>query len=392
MTLTATIAASLNDWLSSLATSQKALLGRGAKRFATLVSPHAELERVGSVEQGSAPVVTLTVMSGLHRGASMALRSDEYLIGSGPDCDIALRDRAIRPHHCRLTREWFGFSILELGAGNTQQIAPQTVNYQQGEIEAIYDIGGLTVSLRQPPPPREQVTTDPLSHARRSWILPAAIAASLVAAIAIFVLVNPGTRRPQPPIESRIAAGNLALVSQGFGTVHFRRDSAGRLEIVGLVTDIAERKRLSEWLRHARYDDAHPVLQPVSELLEQARRALAADELHIDVGAGGLRITGTTSQLAVKERIRTLAEDLRGTVAVEDHVSYVDARQRSSPAPAFPVRLRGVMVGNPSYFLTDQGARYFVGGVLPDGAEVLAIDARQIRFAVAGKVIVYNLE
>ncbi|HEY6924233.1 MAG TPA: hypothetical protein VI653_12245, partial [Steroidobacteraceae bacterium] len=267
-----------------------------------------------------------------------------------------------------------------------------TVNYQQGEIEAIYDIGGLTVSLRQPPPPRQQGTADPFSQARRSWVVPAAIAAGLMATIAIFVLINPGSRGSQPPIESRITAGNLALVSQGFGKVHFRRNSAGQLEMAGLITDVAERNRLLEWLRHARYEDAHLVLQPVSELVEQARHALAADDLHIEMSAGGLRITGTTSQLAVKERIRTLADDLRGTVAVEDHVSYVDARQRSLPAPSFPVRLRGVMAGNPSYFLTDQGVRYFVGGVLPDGAEVLAIDARQIRFALGGKVVVYNLE
>ncbi|HEY6924395.1 MAG TPA: FHA domain-containing protein, partial [Steroidobacteraceae bacterium] len=123
MTLTSTITAGMNDWLSHLATRRKALLGRGAKRFATLVSPHAELEEIGAVEQGDAPVVTLTVMSGLHRGASMVLRSGAYLLGSGPDCDISLRDRAIRSHHCRLTREWFGFSILELGEENARQIA-----------------------------------------------------------------------------------------------------------------------------------------------------------------------------------------------------------------------------------------------------------------------------
>jgi len=63
----------------------------------------------------------------------------------------------------------------------------------------------------------------------------------------------------------------------------------------------------------------------------------------------------------------------------------------TGPVP-LPVTVSSVMVGNPSYFLTDEGARYFVGGSLPDGAEVLAIDATQIQFRRQGQVIAYKLK
>ena len=67
--------------------------------------------------------VTLTITSGLHRGASMALQSGEYLVGSGEDCDIVLRDtsgkrtRAIR-HIC-----WDGYMFP-----NSVMRHPQTWN------------------------------------------------------------------------------------------------------------------------------------------------------------------------------------------------------------------------------------------------------------------------
>jgi hypothetical protein len=36
--------------------------------------------------------------------------------------------------------------------------------------------------------------------------------------------------------------------------------------------------------------------------------------------------------------------------------------------------------------------RYFVGGVLPDGAEVLSIDPEAIQFRRAGAVVAYKLQ
>jgi hypothetical protein len=77
---------------------------------------------------------------------------------------------------------------------------------------------------------------------------------------------------------------------------------------------------------------------------------------------------------------------------VEDVVTYLDAREHPTSAGPFPVKLRGVKIGDPSYFLTDRGARYFVGGVLPDGAEVLAIESDRIRLQVGGRDVIYSLE
>jgi hypothetical protein len=125
-----------------------------------------------------------------------------------------------------------------------------------------------------------------------------------------------------------------------------------------------------------------------ANLLEQVKLAVADRNLQIALHGDRLRITGTTSDPRVKDRIRALTADLQAEVPVEDASEYLE---RKDPA-VLPVRLSSVKVGNPSYFLTDSGEHYFVGGVLPDGAEVVAIGAEEIRFQRAGRVIVYKVQ
>jgi Inner membrane component of T3SS, cytoplasmic domain len=392
MTFGATTTDNINDWLSGFATGRKAALERGAQRFAALVSPFSELEAAHPIEGDPRVPVILNIESGLHRGASMALEGGEYLLGSGDDCDIVLRDGLVEPHHCRLTREWFGFSLCDVRGGKPQPIAPQAVNYRGGEIEAVYDAGGILLNLRQPVPAGPEAAPEPSVERRWSWIWPTAVLAGLAVTAGVFVAADRVVAQVQVPMPQRIVRGNQALAAAGLSSIHFRQSPHGGLEVVGLVTDASQWQRLHEWLQHSRFEDAHIAVQLLPDLLEQARHALATENLQVSLHADRLRIEGTTPQLVVKDRIRTLAADLRGTVAVEDQVKYVEASERAAPAPPFPIKLRAVMVGKPSYFLSDRGVRYFVGGVLPDGAEVLAIDAQHIRFQLNGKVLVYNLE
>jgi|HubBroStandDraft_5_1064220.scaffolds.fasta_scaffold32057_2 type III secretion system YscD/HrpQ family protein len=382
MAFPATISASINRWLSDLAAGRNSALERGAARFASLLSTEKDGE-----------AVVLTVNSGLHRGATLQLKASEYLIGSGDDCDIVLRDVAISAHHCKLFRRWFGFALHDLRLQSPRPIELQAVHYRGGEIESVYDIGGVLLGLRQQPSRRQSSSATQRRPVRsRTWVL-ASLAVSALLLMSWFIVAGTGNRAQVPEaIAKRIVTGNQLLAAQGFGSARFREGPHGELEVTGLVTDLAQRQRLYDWLRGANYGDATVTVQPISELLEQARRAIADDQLRIGLQAGRLRIEGATSQPSVKERIQALTRDLRGSIAVEDSVSYVDAREQAGSAGPLPIRLRGVMIGNPSYFLTDQGVRYFVGGTLPDGAEVLAIDAQQIQFRVADQTIVYKLE
>jgi hypothetical protein len=50
------------------------------------------------------------------------------------------------------------------------------------------------------------------------------------------------------------------------------------------------------------------------------------------------------------------------------------------------------MLGDAPYFQTDAGSTYFVGSVLPDGAEVIAIAPLEILFRLGDRDIAYRLD
>ena len=397
MTFATSLNASLNDWLSNLATGRKEALKRGARRFASLVSPTADLETPRLPDGDGVAEHTMTSLSittGLHRGASMELISPEYLIGSGDDCDVVLRDAAVCAHLCRLVRDWSGFCVRDLRTGTPQPVAPRKVTYKRGgAIEAGYELGGVEFTLRQHPLASRTVRSQETRKQAVSRAILAVALGGVVLAILAIAGAGAGQAVTKTPTASAkwISSGDQALAAQGFGSVHFGQDAHGEPQVSGLVTDPTERQRLQHWLRGSRYGNARLHVQLVSDLIEQTRRALADETLKISLRDARLDIEGRTSRLESKERIRALAEDLRGTISVEDRVQYLDPGDLAAPGP-LPVTVRSVMVGNPSYFLTDDGTRYFVGGQLPDGAEVVAIDAQQIEFRWRGKGVTYKLK
>jgi type III secretion system YscD/HrpQ family protein len=372
----ATFNSTVTDWLSRFATGRRAALLREARRFASLVAP-------GALQV----TATLHIMSGLHRGASMELTAKEYRIGSADDCDIVLRDPQVAARHCRLTREWSGITVRDLRSAVAQPLAPRKVTYDGGAIEAQYDVGGVQFTLRHPQP--AQADQHSYKHPA-SWPLLLIGIGGVVVALT-FTAISGTVKQTPGAAAQRIEALDRALAGQGLGSIHLGRGAHGELEVHGSVADAAHRRRLDEWLAANHLDNAHVSVVATADLVEEARRALADDAVRVEVREGRLLVEGRTSRTVLKNRIHALAEDLRGTVAVEDRVAYVAADDLNSPGP-LPVRVQGVMIGNPSYFLTDSGVRYFVGGVLPDGAEVLSIDASAIQFNRGGHIVAYKLQ
>lgn len=394
MSFATSLSASLNDWLATVAAGRKEALKRGARRFSLLVSPTAEVETLNlppGVGEEEAPAVVLKIKSGLHRGAAMELTASEYLIGSSDDCDVVLRDEAVSAHHCRLGREWSGFCVRDLRAGPPQLVTPQTVNYEGGVIEAGYEVGGVRFTLRQEAPASKEARAREMRKRSLSSVLLVAVILGVVSAILAVAGAERAVTQSSTALSEWNTTGNRELAAQGFGSVHFSGSPGGALQVRGLVTDLAEKQRLQAWLRGSPYSSAHLNVHLGSDLIEQVRRALADDTLKVGLRDARLDIAGRTSRLELKARIRALTQDLRDTVPIEDRVQYVDAHDDTGPGP-LPVTVSSVMAGNPSYFLTDEGTRYFVGGRLPDGAEVLTIDAAQIQFLRQGKVISYKLK
>ena len=193
----------------------------------------------------------------------------------------------------------------------------------------------------------------------------------------------------RPDVARRAVAGGQALSKAGFQHVRFRPDENGNLQLSGMVGSADEHRRLREWLARSPYADARASVQQSDRLIEQLGQVLAGESLQVTSEGARVRIEGEASRVAVKNQIRALKDELAGIVEIDDRVT-VAAKADPGPGP-LRVRVRNVMVGPPSYFRTDTGALYFEGAVMPDGAEVIGIEEKQIRFRLADKIIVYPL-
>jgi hypothetical protein len=331
--------AAVTDWLAKLVSGQRVAFTHSAQRFAALLSSESELE----VARPDAPVAAATLNIGT--GASLKLTADQYSIGCAEDCDIVLRDSHIAAHHCGLIRGWAGFAVRDLRSKPARLVTPTDVKYDGGSIDVHYEVGGLQFVVRQPPPAgliQESGATDAPPASR-----------AVVLALVVGVLV---------------AAVALAII----GRVEKQRSALEAQQIVAPSGGLNEKA--------------------ATRLMEEARMALADDHLKVELHEGRLLVEGRTVQTALKARIQALATDLRGTIPVEDRVTYLAQDEPIDGPGPLPIRVQSVMVGQPAYFITDTGARYFVGGVMPDGAEVAAISAGEIQFTRAGHAFVYKLQ
>jgi type III secretion protein D len=344
--------------------------------------------------------VTLIVRSGLHAGASLELSQEAYVIGADADCDIVLRDSGIAPRHCRVTRNARGVSVWDIRPGSARVLRPLAAARESSESggrdEAlpIYEVGAAHIAFRLASQERaadRSAAASPESRIirKRSPAHIAATALLIILVLATLVIAAAGqiAAHMRPGIAERLAQGDAALMAQGFNTVHFRSVKQNELELAGTVPSAAEKKRLRTWIANSTYKDARFKIHAADALVQQVRDALGDGSVRVRFDRGRLLIEGTTSRLSTRQRIRSVTEDLKGVIAIDDRVAYVESAEAPGP---LPVRVRDVKVGDARYFSTDNGDRYFEGAVLPDGAEVVAIEATQIRFRRNGQMLVYE--
>jgi hypothetical protein len=123
------------------------------------------------------------------------------------------------------------------------------------------------------------------------------------------------------------------------------------------------------------------------------RQALDAEGVAVEyVGAGRVRVQGTVSDMAIRQRLRSVAADLAGVVQIEDRLAVVDTQVSAPRIRPLPFRILDVVPGENGYFRTDSGARYFIGATLIDGAEVVSISADAIEFRQGDRQVLYPLQ
>ena len=278
---------------------------------------------------------TFIVRAGVHRGASLELSAAEYRVGADSDCDIVLSDAGAGTHVIRWDDAVSDYLVFA-SADHDESVEPQDVVQEGANVERRYLFGSVEVALAQPGELSEPLPPATVWRASTTqWIGGALLAGALF-------------------VVSMIPAENSEPAA-------------------------IEPSEHSEKITH----------QQAADVLQQVRDALGSDEVQVRLDHGRVRVEGTTSKTALRKRLQLLSEELHGVVEIEDRVSYVES---ADVQPPMPISVRDVMVGNPGYFQTREGDRYYEGARLPDGAEVVAIEPDRIRFRLAGRDVVYGLD
>jgi type III secretion protein D len=192
-------------------------------------------------------------------------------------------------------------------------------------------------------------------------------------------------------------APTLATALQGseFSTLNLVSDAAGRVELRGRLSTLAQRTQLDTWLAARQFT---PVVQV------QVDEAVARDVVDV------FRVNGVSVQARVQGAGRVLAEatepdaerlkraedvvrrDVRGLEALS-----VVNRAVPQPPPAPPVpddpgkRIASLVPGEPAYLVTVDGSRYFIGAMLPSGHRITHIATQRVTLERDGHTTNLNL-
>ena len=339
----------------------------------------AALLRGGAVAPRSVPPpCAVRVLSGLHAGACVRLRASPVRIGSAGDNDIVLNDAGVQAHHAELRRtdgQW----ALYIGSGPCA--FPPLERRRRGRMQRErHGIGGCDVVVSQPRPPVRPPS--PLRWQR--FVAPGLLAAAaLLATAAVLQLTQPAT--------AQVASGRESLAAHGWPDATIVREPDRRPSVQGHVHDAQQQAALKRWLLGQGLVDAELATHVGSEWVERVRDALEGSGLAVAyIGAGQVRVTGATADAATRTALSRLRADIAGAVELVDHVGFIETPQPPRLRP-LPARITSLTPGELGSFSTEGGARYFVGSVMSDGAQVVAISASGIEFRLGDKTILHPL-
>jgi type III secretion protein D len=354
----------------------------------------------------------LRVLAGPQAGARAQLPSGAPCVvaaqaaGETEPADIVLREPGTDPARARVTPRGAN-ALLEVTQGRVT-LGEQTLNAGECAVWSMHaplHIGSSIVAFGSAAEecwpegaPPENLDEDeeraPVAAPRpaRAWLVPLGVTLA-VGCAGLLGLVQVVSAEHPAPVPA-VTLGD-ALRGSEFAALTATQDADGRAELLGRLDTLAQRTRLETWL-------AARQLSPLVEV--QVDEALARDVVDV------FRVNGVTVQARVQAAGTVVAEasepdvghlaraeeavrrDVRGLqqLSVQNHAA-------PTPPPRPPVpddpgkRIASVVPGEPAYLVTADGARYFVGALLPSGDRITRIDRQRVTLERDGQVTRLNL-
>ena len=375
-------------------------------------------------QESSSPGV-LRVMSGLHRGAVVPLQRPGFIVlGSSDDCDLVLMDAGVAPRHAAImlheheivVRALESRVVLEgtaIAAGDSAKLPDlRTLSLGSATI-MIGEASELESRAQEPDSPLETasggeeiddqtVGVEPPQpaeppHAARNRAIAKVIggcvlaAVFAIAAVSVSSRINAKTKTPEQRVATILEDLNLSdaiAVSSVDGDV---------LALKGTVPDEAAQSKLVQRLNS---EGLAPVLRlSIGERLAAAvKDVFRVNGLDVETeynNPGVVLVRGLRGAAKNYDKVVDHAmKDVSGLSAVQiisggpQKGSLILADARGSNFDSAAKRVVSVVDSAPAYIVTADGARYFVGSLLPQGHRVLEIDGTSVTLERDGEKLV----
>lgn len=358
----------------------------------------------------------LRVLEGPQAGARAPLTAGGSFVfsagGADPQgADIVLRDACDTPVRVRVRAELVD-SLLEVLEGEVRLggqpvAAGRQVSWQRHvplavgasvlafglaaeddwpPAAALAGDAGVTADPAPADAPGVEVRT-PLRRRAEVWL--AATGAGVLLACAGTLWMARVAAAPQPSAAAAPAALETALAGSEFASLRLATRADGRTELRGRLPTLADRARLDLWLATQR---ATPIVDVV---VDEAVAREVAEVLRFHGIAAQTRVAGPgrivaeaaeadTTRLARAEE--AARRDVRGLERFE-----VRNAAPPLPPPVVPVtddpnkRIASLVPGEPAYVVTVDGARYFIGAMLPSGWRLAQVARQSVTLERDGR-------
>jgi type III secretion protein D len=224
----------------------------------------------------------------------------------------------------------------------------------------------------------------PLSRRPEIWL--AATGAALLLSCTGSLLAAHRIAAPPPADPKPLTA---LLHNDGFRSVSATADVDGRIELHGRVTTQADRSHLDEWLtQHHVQPPPRFDVQVDEEVLRDVVEVFRVNGIPVQaqVAAPG-HVEAQAAERDV-DRLARAEEVVRRDVHGLEELNVSNTVPAEEPAPPPVVddpnkRIASLVPapasGGPGYIVTADGARYFVGALLPSGYRIAQIEAQRLR-------------
>ncbi len=327
----------------------------------------------------------LRVSAGLHRGALLRAHSP-MTIGTSAHCDVVLSDPEVSDSHAQLRRVDNVWVLVK--SIDSTIITPFDTVPSGRYLRQHYAIGTAQIIVSQVGNTPIQATQSKHKVPPKAVALTLFFAAALLGAVIVIQLL--------PPASANRIKSPRSLAAEGWPDVTIVGTENAKVQVRGYVSDAEALKRLTIWIKTNNVESTNMTVRAGSDLVSSVKEALNDNSLAVVyLGAGMVRVSGSSENLATRERLSRIKVDLGSVLSIEDQAVFVpvaDPRPREHILPIRIVDVRPGLTPTTGSFGAENNTRYFVGAVLPDGSEVVSIKSDSIEFSLGDKIIAYPLK